>query len=93
MCTALVGGFAEAVAFIHAKPTEAGAILKKRIPNMDDATFIDAFEATRRGIAKSIGFSEAGLKNAQELMVVGGMIKPEERLASFETIYTNAYVK
>jgi NitT/TauT family transport system substrate-binding protein len=93
LCLSTVAGFAEAVTFIHEHPKEAGGILKKRIPNMDDATFDDAFEMTRRGIPKTLGMTEAGLRNAQALMLVGGMIKDEEKLSSFGSIHTNAYVK
>jgi ABC-type nitrate/sulfonate/bicarbonate transport system substrate-binding protein len=93
LCQRMVDGFAEAVAFIHAKPQEAAAILKKRIPNMDNATFNDAFKLTLAGIPKSLKHEEAGLRNAQELAFVGGMMKPEEKMSSFEAIYTNKFIK
>jgi hypothetical protein len=36
---------------------------------------------------------EKGLANAQQLMLVGGMLKPEEKLASFKDIYTDKFTK
>jgi ABC-type nitrate/sulfonate/bicarbonate transport system substrate-binding protein len=93
LCQAMVDGFGEAVAFIHAKPEEAAAILRKRIPNMDDGTFNDAFKLTLAGIPKSLKMQEAGLRNAQELAFIGGMMKAEEKMSSFEAIYTNKFIK
>jgi len=93
LCTDIVAGFAEAVAFTHDRPKEAADILRKRIPNMDEGAFDEAFAMTRKGIPRSLAIGDAGLKNAQELMVIGGMIKDEERLASFKDIYTNKFMK
>jgi ABC-type nitrate/sulfonate/bicarbonate transport system substrate-binding protein len=93
LCQRMVDGFAEAVAFIHAKPAEAAAILRKRIPNMDDATFDDAFKLTLAGIPKSLKHEEVGLRNAQELMLIGGMMKPDEKMSSFQDIYTNKFIR
>jgi hypothetical protein len=48
---------------------------------------------TRKWTPKTMKMSDQGLKNAQELMIIGGMLKAEEKLASFGEIYTNKYVK
>jgi hypothetical protein len=37
-------------------------------------------------------YSELGFKHAQELMLVGGMIRKDEMMSSFKDIYTNEFV-
>jgi len=93
VCGKMVEGYAEAMTYLHEHPKEAGDILKKRMPGMDPGAFDDAFAMTRKWTPKTMKMSEEGLKNAQELMVIGGMLKAEEKLASFHEIYTNKYVK
>ena len=34
-----------------------------------------------------------GMQHAQQLMLIGEMIKPGQALKSFDAIYTNKYVK
>jgi ABC-type nitrate/sulfonate/bicarbonate transport system substrate-binding protein len=92
VCTAMVAGYGEAIRYLHDHSEEAKAILRKRIPNMEKAPFDEAFELTRRWTPPEMRISEKGLANAQELMLVGGMMKPEEKLSSFKAIYTNKYV-
>jgi hypothetical protein len=48
---------------------------------------------TRKWTPRTMRISDKGIANAQELMVIGGMLKPEEKLASFAEIYTNKYAK
>jgi ABC-type nitrate/sulfonate/bicarbonate transport system substrate-binding protein len=93
VCSKMVDGYAEAMTYLHAHPKEAGDILKKRMPGMDPGAFDDAFAMTRKWTPKTMKMSDQGLKNAQELMIIGGMLKAEEKLASFGEIYTNKYVK
>lgn len=81
------------MAFLREHPTEAADILRKRFEGLEPAAFDDAFEIIRRWTAKSTRIEEEGLRHAQDLMVFAGMIKDEERLASFAEIYTNKFAK
>jgi sulfonate transport system substrate-binding protein len=92
-CEKMVAGYEEAMRFLKTHPKESGAILKKRIPHMDQATFDDAFETTRKWTPDTMKIDVAGMRHAQELMLVGQMIRPDQKLASFDAIYTNKYVK
>jgi len=92
LCQKMIGGYQEAMIYLLDHPQESKAILKKRIPGMDEGAFDDAFEMTRKWTPRTMKISDAGIKNAQELMVIGGMLKEEERLSSFNDIYTNKYV-
>ena len=93
VCKKMVGGYHEAMLYLLDHPAESAAILKKRIPNMDEAAFDDAFAMTRKWTPRTMKMSDAGLAHAQELMVIGGMLKEDEKLKSFHEIYTNAYAE
>jgi len=93
VCENMIGGYHEAMLYLLDRPQESAAILKKRIPGMDDAAFDDAFAMTRKWTPRTMKMSDRGLANAQELMVIGGMLKEEEKLKSFAEIYTNRYAQ
>jgi hypothetical protein len=78
---------------VQDNPKEALAILTKRMSRVEPDILAGAFEQMRKTTPRSPRFSEEGLKNAQDLMVVGGMIKEDEKLKSFAEIYTNKYIK
>lgn len=92
ICAAMVAGYSQAMRFLHDHADQAKAILRKRIPNMEDGPFEEAFTLTQRWTPTTMRIDEKGVANAQELMLIGGMLKPEEKLPSFEHIYTNKYV-
>ncbi len=92
-CETMVAGYEEAMRFLKANPKEAAAILKTRIPHMDPATFDDAFETTRRWTPDTMKTDVRGMQHAQQLMLIGQMIEPSQELKSFDSIYTNKYVK
>ncbi len=93
VCETMVAGYEEAMRFLKSHPKEAGAILKKRIPHMDQATFDDAFESTRRWTPDTMKIDVRSMQHAQQLMVIGHMLKPGQELKSFDGIYTNKHVK
>ena len=93
ICQKMIDGYGQAMRYLHEHPKEAAEIIKRKIPNMDPATFDDAFASIVKWTPKTMRTDEKGLANAQELMIIGGMIKPEEKLASFKDIYTNRFVK
>jgi ABC-type nitrate/sulfonate/bicarbonate transport system substrate-binding protein len=93
LCRKLLAAYQDAIAVMRDKPAEALPPLRKRFAQLDPDVVNDAFETMRAMTPKTLAFTEAGLKNAQELMVVTGMVKPDETLKSFDGIYSNAYLK
>lgn len=93
VCARFVAGIEDAMKFIHANPKESLAILHKAIPGMDPAVFEEAFNLTVKWMPTAGTSDEGRFVKAQEVMITAGMIKPEEKLASFKDLYTNKYVK
>jgi NitT/TauT family transport system substrate-binding protein len=93
ICEKLCAGYAAAHAFIHDHPAEALEILRKRMPNVHPDDLSGSFEQMQKTTPRSIKMSDEGLAHAQDLMVIGGMIKEEEKLKSFADIYTNKFIQ
>ncbi len=91
-CERMVAGIAEGLTFLHAHPKESIEILQKRIPGMEPDVFRKSFELLLKWIPKTPRMDDAKFANAQQVMLIGRMIKPSDKLSSFASIYTNKYV-
>ena len=91
-CARMVAGIADGLTSLHAYPKEAVAILQKRIPGMAPDVFQKSFDLLLKWIPKSPRMDDAKFAHAQQVMLEGHMIKPSEKLTSFEKIYTNKFV-
>ncbi len=91
-CARMVAGIADGLTFLHAHPKEAVAILQKRIPGMAPDVFQKSFDLLLKWIPKTPRMDDAKFAHAQQVMLEGHMIKPSEKLTSFEKIYTNKFV-
>jgi hypothetical protein len=78
---------------MHEHPKEAVEILKKRMAGMDEAVLAESFERILKWTPKSTQINEAVFANSQDFMIAGGMLKSDEKLASFKDIFTNQYAK
>lgn len=93
LCRKMMAGVNAALAFIHDQPGETLAILKKRFPTMSAALIEQAFAMLKPTLPRTAAVAEAGLKNAQDFSVTGGLIDAKDRIANLKTLYTNDYVK
>lgn len=93
VCRKLINGFKKALAFMHDKPEETAAILRRKFDKTDPALVDEALKAVIEGTPRSPFVKEEGFTSAQNYMLSAGIMKPEEKLASFAGIYTNEYAK
>jgi NitT/TauT family transport system substrate-binding protein len=93
VCDKMGHAFAEAMAFIQSNPAEALAILKKRFPSLDDRQFNAAFEEFRQISPSPPAPSKADLENAELYNIQAGLMKPDEKLKSYDGLVTDAFVK
>lgn len=91
-CARMVAGIADGLTFLHDHPKESIAILHARIPGMEPEVFRKAFELLLKWIPKTPHMDDSKFANAQEVMLIGRMIRPSEKLSSFAAIYTNKYL-
>jgi ABC-type nitrate/sulfonate/bicarbonate transport system substrate-binding protein len=91
VCTKMMQGITDAMTFILDHPKESIDILAKKFPTLEHNVFVNSFEVIRKGTPRSSKVTETSMANAQKLMLSGGMLKPDEKLASFKDIYTDKY--
>ncbi|HEX3974193.1 MAG TPA: ABC transporter substrate-binding protein [Stellaceae bacterium] len=93
LCVAMGKSFTEAEAYMRDHPDEALALLKKRFAALDDKVLAVAFETIRKISPNPPAISAKGLENAEVFNVDAGLMKPEDKLASYDGLYTDAFVK
>ena len=93
VCQKLMDGYLDALNFIQDKPAESLAILQKRMSGINAEDLKSAFDDVRKWTPRTNKVVIDGLKHAQELMLAGQMIKDDEKLTSFDAIYTNKFTK
>ena len=89
----MINGFQKALAFMHDKPEETAAILRRKFDKTDPALVDDALKAVIEGTPRSPIVKEDGFTSAQNYMLSAGIMRPEEKLTSFAGLYTNEYAK
>jgi NitT/TauT family transport system substrate-binding protein len=93
LCAGVGRTFREAVAFMHDRPAEALGLLKKRFTQLDERQFATAFEDIRRITPRDLTVSQAGLEHAEIFNIEAGLMKPEEKLKSYDGLFTDQYVR
>ena len=69
------------------------AILKKRYPNVDDAVLKASYEAVRDMTPQPPAPDAQQLGNAEGMNVAAGFMKPEEKLKSYDALFTTDYAR
>jgi len=92
VCARFAQGYVKANAFMQDHTPEAIEVLKKRMPNEDPEVLAESLRLMLPWAPRTPAQSEDGWAKSQELMEIAGMIKPDEKLKSFEALYTNKYV-
>lgn len=92
-CVKLGAVFKEAVAYIHSNPTETMAILRKRFPNLGAPLVAAAFEQIRKSTPATPAVTRKSLENADDFNVEAGFMKADQKLKSYDGVFTDEYVK
>jgi ABC-type nitrate/sulfonate/bicarbonate transport system substrate-binding protein len=93
LCMAVGQSIKEAAAFIKDKPDEAFALLKKRFPTLDDKLLKASFEELRKVTPSPPLVSAAIIENSEKFNVDAGLLKADEKLKSYDGLFTNEFVQ
>jgi len=93
LCEGMGKSLTAAEAFMHDHPQEALALLKKHFPTLDDKVLAAAFETIRKISPNPPAVSAKGFENAERYNIEAGLMKPEDKLASYDGLYTDEFVK
>jgi ABC-type nitrate/sulfonate/bicarbonate transport system substrate-binding protein len=93
LCEGMGKSFTQAEAYMRDHPAESLALLKKRFAALDDKVLSGAFETIRKISPNPPAIAAKGLENAEQFNVDAGLMKAEDKLASYDGLYTNDFVK
>jgi ABC-type nitrate/sulfonate/bicarbonate transport system substrate-binding protein len=93
LCVAVGRSIKDATAFIKDKPGEAFTLLKKRFPTLDDKLLLASFDELRKVTPSPPTVSAAIIENSEKFNVDAGLLKAEEKLKSYDGMFTNEYVQ
>jgi NitT/TauT family transport system substrate-binding protein len=92
-CARLTRALAAANRFMHDKPDEALALLKKRYDKMDQAVLAAAWPTVAAAHAKDLRVTAEGLAHSQQVSLEAKLLEPKDALTSFEGLSTDEFVR
>ncbi len=93
VCEKMGRAITEAASFLREHPAEAMKLLKKRFATLDDKVFAAGFEQIRKATPARPVMVRAALENGERYNIEAGLLRPEDRLKSYDGLYTDAFVK
>src|SRR5262249_39212163 len=93
VCQKMGRAITEAVAYLHDRPAAPLALLKKRFSTLDDKVLAAGFELIRKSTPRSPMTLRAALENGEIYSIEAGLLKAEDKLKSYDGLYTDEYVK
>jgi ABC-type nitrate/sulfonate/bicarbonate transport system substrate-binding protein len=93
ICMKMGQGIVAATHFIKDHPAETLAVLKPRFPQLSDATLVASLDAYRAATPTPPAVTAAVLENSQNFEINTGLTKPENKLTSFDGLYTDEFVR
>jgi ABC-type nitrate/sulfonate/bicarbonate transport system substrate-binding protein len=93
VCAKLGKAMVEAISTMLDRPNEALALLHKRFEAFDEKLLAAGFAEIRKGTPRPPAVTQADLENAELYNIGAGLLKPEEKLKSYDGLYTDEYVK
>jgi sulfonate transport system substrate-binding protein len=92
-CARLGAAMNETIARMLDHPDEALAPLQKRFASFDGKLLAAGFAEIRKGTPRPPIVTKADLENAELYNIGAGLLKPEEKLKSYDGLYTDEFVK
>jgi ABC-type nitrate/sulfonate/bicarbonate transport system substrate-binding protein len=93
LCQKVGRAFAEALAYIRDNPDGTFAILKTKFAHFEDAVLKASIDVMRKSTPKLPAATATALANADNFNVEARLMKPEEKLKSYDGLFTDEYVK
>jgi NitT/TauT family transport system substrate-binding protein len=93
LCEKMGHSMVQAVNFLRDRKEESMAILKKRFPQLNDAVVQRAYDGVARMTQSPPTVTAVALANGDKMNDEAGLLKPEDRVQSYEGLFTNEYLK
>jgi len=92
-CIKLGKAMVEAIDAMLDRPAEVLPLLQKRFEAFDEKLIAAGLAEIRKGTPRPPVVTKADLENAELYNIGAGLLKPEEKLKSYDGLYTDEYVK
>ena len=92
-CARMAKGAKMANEFIHAKPDEAFALLKKRFSRVDPKVLEEAWKYVSKAHTKDGKPTRIGLENSQKFAVAAGLLEAKDTVKDVTTTFTDEFMK
>jgi NitT/TauT family transport system substrate-binding protein len=93
ICMKMGRGLVEGVKFIHDKPNDGLALLKKHFDKIDPAVVERAFKAVIIGTPVPPAMTAKVMSNSERLNIEAGLMAPSDQLKSYDGLFTDEYVR
>lgn len=94
ICEGVGQAMKEAGGILRDHPTdEVVPIIAKRLPTVDPKLIAAVIEKVRKATPNPPAVTRAGLENAERINIEGGLLKPEEKLATYDGLATDEFVR
>ena len=93
ICLKMGHGLVDGVKFIHDKPYDGLALLKKHFDKIDPAVVERAFKAVVIGSPALPSVTAKVMANSERLNIEAGLEAPSDQLKSYDGLFTDEFVK
>lgn len=93
ICTKMGHAMIDAANFIQDHPDETLAFLKTRFKEVGDAAVTSSFQQVREATPRMPSVSAAQLANADKLNLDAGLMKPDDKVQSYDGLFTDEFLK
>ncbi len=93
VCQGVAQGFAEAARFIKDHPDDALAMMQKKFPTLEPPLLKAAFDEVRAVSPSPPVPTAKALENADLYNIGAGLMTPDEKLKSYDALFTDKFVK
>jgi NitT/TauT family transport system substrate-binding protein len=93
LCRKMAQGLVEAARIMQDQPDRAKDVLRKRLPQIAPAVLDQAYDLVRQSTPNPPLPTNADFENAERYNIAAGLEKTDEKLSSYEDLFTDRYLK
>ena len=93
ICQKMAQAMTDAANFIQDHPDEALAMTKARFKEIGDAAITSSFKQVREATPRRPSVTAVELANADKLNLDAGLMKPEDKVQSYDGLFTDEFLK
>ncbi len=93
ICAKMGHAMLAAVDVIYERPQDALAVLKKRFGTLDEAVLAASLDAVKAMTPRRPITTAQELVNSDRVNIEAGIMKPEDKLASYDELFDNQFIK